>query len=120
MKTPLLILFTALTLGGACVAQDLSSNKFFQAVEGKWKGEGTVTNANQDELPAQNQLEAAFVDDGRMFTIKGKLKVGDPNTAGDAAPLEYRWEYVQGTIEGLYAGRFVNITSGDEPSDFEV
>lgn len=112
-------LLTLLVLAGSAAAESLTENKFFKAVEGKWKGEGTITNANLEETPAKNQLVCEFVDGGRKFTITGNLQLGNDGEAAEATPIQYRWEYEAGTLEGLYAGRFVNL-GGGEVTDYEV
>ncbi|MFT5465422.1 MAG: hypothetical protein ACI8UO_000517 [Verrucomicrobiales bacterium] len=118
MKT-LAALLTLLVLAGSAFAQSLAENKFFKAVEGTWKGKGTITNANLEKSPAKNRLVCEFADDGRTFTITGKLELGEPGVAEESMSIEYRWDYQAGTVEGLLAGRFTNL-GGGEVSDFEV
>ena len=121
MKTPLLyFVVIVLALAGPVAAQDLTGNNFFKTVEGKWKGAGKVTNGAQETFDATNNIEAGFSADGNMFSIKGSLKLGAAGEAGEVTPIEYRWEYVKGAIEGLLAGRFVNLSAAGEASDFEV
>ena len=112
-------LLALLVLAGSAAADGLTVNDFFKAVEGKWKGEGTITNANLEETPAINNLVCEFVDGGKKFTITGNLRLGNEGEAAEATPIQYRWEYEAGTLDGLYAGRFVNL-GGGEVTDYEV
>ena len=119
MKTLAILLF--FSLAGAATADDLTGNKFFKALEGKWKGRGNFTNTDEDPQLARNSIEAAFSEDGKMFTIKGGLLLGEDGTAFAEQPFSYRWEITRSSVEGLYAGRFITLTGeGGEPADYEV
>lgn len=120
MKTP--IALVVLCLAGSAAAEDLTGNKFFKALEGKWTGRGNFTGTEDGAEPtlARNRIEAAFSEDRRMFTIKGGLLIGEDGTAFAEQPFQYRWEIMRSAIEGLYAGRFIVLTGDGQTSDYEV
>ncbi|MFT5468514.1 MAG: hypothetical protein ACI8UO_003624 [Verrucomicrobiales bacterium] len=117
-----LVSIVVLFLATSAAAEQLTDNKFFEALKGKWTGRGDFTGTDDGAEPtlARNTIEAAFSDDGQMFTIKGGLLVGEDGTAFAEQPFLYRWEIMRSSIEGLYAGRFIVLTGDGEESDYEV
>lgn len=118
MKTFVLLL--CLSFASAAAAEDLTGNKFFKALEGKWVGKGSFTNATDDPQLARNKIEAKFSEDGAMFTIKGALKLGEDGTAFADTPFDYKWELIRSAVEGLYAGRFIILSGDGGEADYEV
>lgn len=116
----ILIWFLTLGFAGALAAEDLKSNRFFQAAAGKWKGTGEMTNAAGEIIKARNTLDSSLSEDGAQFTMKGHLVIGEDGTAGEAMPIDYRWEFVRSALEGLYAAQFIMESGDGSRNDYEV
>ncbi|MEX2581041.1 MAG: hypothetical protein WD342_18425 [Verrucomicrobiales bacterium] len=116
MKSPISSLVAVVLATGVAAAGDLGDNAFFQALEGTWRGEGSLTNAEGETQDLKNEIEAGFADDGGTFTIEGSLLIGDSD---ESESLDYRWLFTEHSLEGLYLGRFIDLTN-DQEREFEV
>lgn len=93
-------------------AQSLTENAFFKKLEGNWVGEGELSDPNGPESKLNNHIEAAFEEDGEVFSIKGYLYL-------DQNEIPYQWVLRRHVIEGQYLGRFITGTATNFNFDAE-
>ncbi len=101
----------ALACIGPVSGQSVSDNAFFQKMVGAWTGKGQLTS-KQGTAQLQNDIQAAFSDDGAMFAVKGTLRV-------DQTEVPYRWEFRPHVIEGQYLGKFITDATSNIKLDAE-
>jgi len=116
----LILLAAVLPFAGILSAADLRENEFFATLEGNWKGEGEMTNAEGETQPLANEIECRFIDDGATFTIEGSLQPAEGDEGEQNEPLDYRWVFTEHSIDGLYLGEFRNLNEDDGDGTFEV
>lgn len=100
-----------LLIGSLSFAGSIADHPFFKAVTGEWVGEGSLTNADGEEIPIREEWKAANNDEGG-FSVQGNRQWGEEGQ-------EFRWVYMLNQATELYECEYWH-TGMEEPIQFQV
>jgi hypothetical protein len=98
-------------IGSMSFAGSLADHPFFKAVAGEWVGEGSLTNAEGEEIPIHEEWKGSKNEEGG-FSVEGTRQWGEESQ-------EFRWVYLRNQATELYECEYWH-TGMEEPVQFQV